>query len=267
MMQDLVSLLHYWTALPGVYLSQPFVFPDPSITVVTDASMEGLGFHTSSGQEGSGLWSETSSHLPIYLLELLSVLLALMTVRPSPRPQTLVLVRSNNTTVVSASEEARLTPLLCFPSPSGCGLWSQREGGPWGRFTSRVCSTPGRTPSPGLAHPDRVDVGSCLVPVVVQADFHPPPRTANAHCRRLWRQLRWWERWSGLSVPGLEPVVGGCLLPSDSPVFRGVLRKIREFKGEALLLAPLWPLRPWFAPVSLVPRPSYLFQLLTCLRW
>ena len=100
MMLDLVSLLHYWTALPGVYLSQPFVFPDPSITVVTDASMEGLGFHTSSGQEGSGLWSETSSHLPIYLLELLSVLLALMTVRPSPRPQTLVLVRSNNTTVV-----------------------------------------------------------------------------------------------------------------------------------------------------------------------
>ena len=101
MSQDLVSLLHYWTSLPGVSLSQLFVIPDPSFTVVTDTSKEGWCFHTSTRQEGSGVWSETTFLIHINLLELLGVLLALKAVWPGLRPKTMVLVRSVNTTVVT----------------------------------------------------------------------------------------------------------------------------------------------------------------------
>ena len=49
MSQELIQLLAYWRRLPTVELSQPQVFPPPSLTVVTDASKEGWGFHTSLG--------------------------------------------------------------------------------------------------------------------------------------------------------------------------------------------------------------------------
>ena len=113
MSQELVLLLAYWRKLPAVDLSQPLVFP-PSLTLVTDASKEGWGFHTSLGQEGRGRWSSVTALLHINLLEMLAVLVALKSLCPSPQPGGTVLVRSDNTMVVNCLNRggsARSPPL------------------------------------------------------------------------------------------------------------------------------------------------------------
>ena len=81
---QLPSLLEHWLTLPRGELSQPCRPPASSLTVVTDASNEGWGFHTSQGQVGQGTWGRHAQTLHINHLEFLAVLRALQKLDPAP---------------------------------------------------------------------------------------------------------------------------------------------------------------------------------------
>ena len=57
MNQNLRDLLVYWSTMMIQDWTVPFVTPPTTITITTDASLRGWGYHTSRGQEGSGVWS------------------------------------------------------------------------------------------------------------------------------------------------------------------------------------------------------------------
>ena len=64
----LPDLLEYWRLLPQQDIVQRFRPPPHHITIVTDASNSGWGFHTSEGQQGSGTWGIQHRRLHIIVL-------------------------------------------------------------------------------------------------------------------------------------------------------------------------------------------------------
>ena len=96
---DIRTALAWWTNITPSPWMRPFKTPEASLIVTTDASKTGWGFHTSEGQEGQGLWSPFWAARHINLLEFLAVYLALKAVRLPPH--SMVLVRSDNSTVVN----------------------------------------------------------------------------------------------------------------------------------------------------------------------
>ena len=110
----LPKLLEHWSTLPLGEISQPCRPPAPSLTVVTDASNEGWGFHTSQGQVGQGTWGLSTQQYHINSLEFLAVLRALQRLDPPPQWGTHILLLSDNTTVVQCirrNGSARSSPL------------------------------------------------------------------------------------------------------------------------------------------------------------
>ena len=111
---QLPELLQHWKSLPQAELRQACRPPASRLTLITDASNEGWGFHTSLGQLGQGTWGNRARQFHINRLEFLAVLRALKRLDPPPHWGTHLLLLCDNTTFeqcIRRNGSARSFPL------------------------------------------------------------------------------------------------------------------------------------------------------------
>ena len=74
---DLTELLRTWESTNALEEAGPLRPPPPDITIWTDASLTGWGFHDTAGNTGRGIWNTSQLALHISALELLTIQFAL----------------------------------------------------------------------------------------------------------------------------------------------------------------------------------------------
>ena len=106
--------LEWWASRVNLTVGRPFLRPDPTMTIVTDASMEGWG-----GPIGdwviSGKWSSAWAKHHINWLELQAVWLTLQHFLPQVRDTAVDVLTDNTTTVAYINKEGGTqSPTLCY---------------------------------------------------------------------------------------------------------------------------------------------------------
>ena len=243
--------LSWWLA-PGRLLSLvPWVDPEPSVTVRTDASLTGWGFQASDGFQGQGLWTPELAALHINARELSVPLLYLRQV-PSVRDRAIMFSLDNQVAVRCINRQG---------SPRSLSLQSVAEALFVLAHSRRLCLKasflPGRANvwADALSRHKASSVEWSLTPVAFQdlVDLFGLPQVdlfASVANHRLPLFLSRvhrtpaggpdaflvdWSRWSFLYL----------FPPPASSVLLRVLARLRRFVGRVLLIAPLWRSQPW----------------------
>ena len=106
--------LEWWASRANLTVGRPFLRPDPTMTKVTDASMEGWGGHLGDWVI-SGQWSSAWAKHHINWLELQAVWLTLQHFLPQVRDTTVDVLMDNSTTVAYINKEGGTqSPTLCY---------------------------------------------------------------------------------------------------------------------------------------------------------
>jgi len=252
---DLVSALQWWTVPANLAIGRPFVAPSPTVTVTTDASMEGWGGHALvAGSETalfSDLWSPEERHLHINVLELRAVILTLSRLKHLLRDQTVRIECDNTTTVAyinhqggvhSRAQNQETMRLYDLVVPMGISLQAIHRPGVDNVLADYLSRT---RPDPTEWSLDQVTARklfhmwgtpqidafashqNCHLPVWFSRTHHPEAAACDALL----------QPWTGLSLYVFPPF----------PLLQKVLLKIREDRPEAvILITPTWPRRSWY---------------------
>ena len=106
--------LEWWASRANLTVGRPFLRPDPTMTIVTDASMEGWGGHLGDWVI-SGQWSSAWAKHHINWLELQAVWLTLQYFLPQVRDTAVDVLTDNSTTVAYINKEGGTqSPNLCY---------------------------------------------------------------------------------------------------------------------------------------------------------
>ena len=261
---SLVGHLQWWLSEPNLergLLLQP---PSPELRVTTDASMEGWGGYLHGPQNTllQGLWSPQEQQLHINLLELRAIRLTLMGLDTLISGKSVLLESDNSTTVAyvnkqggvhsfSLNEEARL--LYHWTLPRGITVLAIHRPGvdntladslsrhsldsrEWSLHQSvveRLFSIWG-TPQLDLFATSH----NAKLPLFCSRIAEPGALTMDAFSLS-------WEQWETYAFPPI-------------PLIPRVLTKLQTDKASMILVAPMWPRRPWFPQLLLlscdVPR-------------
>ena len=143
--------LEWWTSQANLQVGRPFLHPDPTMSIVTDASKEGWGGHLGDWVV-SGHWSRAWAKRHINWLELQAVWLTLKHFLPQLQGTAVDVISDNSTTV------AYISTRWAGPSPRLCAFWHWTSGHGAGNTTSFLwpATCPGtrtslRMPCPGGA--------------------------------------------------------------------------------------------------------------------
>ena len=106
--------LEWWASRANLTVGRPFLRPDPTMTIVTDASMEGWGGHLGDWVI-SGQWSSAWAKHHINWLELQAVWLTLQHFLPQVRVTAVDVLTDNSTTAAYINKEGGTqSPTLCY---------------------------------------------------------------------------------------------------------------------------------------------------------
>ena len=106
--------LEWWASRANLTVGRPFLRPDPTMTIVTDASMEGWGGHLGDWVI-SGQWPRAWAKHHINWLELQAVWLTLQHFLPQVRDTAVDVLTDNTTTVAYINKEGGTqSPTLCY---------------------------------------------------------------------------------------------------------------------------------------------------------
>ena len=106
--------LEWWASRANLTVGRPFLRPDPTMTIVTDASMEGWGGHLGDWVI-SGQWLRAWAKHHINWLELQAVWLTLQHFLPQVRDTAVDVLTDNSTTVAYINKEGGTqSPTLCY---------------------------------------------------------------------------------------------------------------------------------------------------------
>jgi hypothetical protein len=252
---DLVEALQWWTVVDNLMVGRPFAAPQPTVTVTTDASMEGWGGHAqvlgSSPALFSGLWSSAAQRLHINVLELRAVILTLTHLQERLLGQSVRIECDNTTTVAyinnqggvhSRAQNQETTRLYDLVVPLGIVLQAVHRPGvdnvladylsrnrpdptSWAldRVTVRVLFQMWGTP--------QIDAFASHLNTHLPVWFGRTPHPEAAACDALLHS------WTGLFLYAFPPF---AILPK-------VLMKIKGDRPEAvILITPTWPRRSWY---------------------
>ena len=239
--------------------------PPPTLDLFTDASRQGWGFHSNRGHEGAGSWRHFKN-LHINTLELAAVYLALT--RLDIRDTT-IRVFSDNTALVAVLKKggsARSIPLRSWMAMihkllkardlhlapfhlAGvlnvkADILSRRTPLPTEWMLSRqaftwITSTWGEPEVDLFATRDNNRLPAFVSPF-------PDDQAVGSNSLSLD-----WNLWKSI-----------YLFPPVNSLSK-VLDKLQTFQGQALVVAPYWPSRPWFPrlmslchPPTSIPNPD-----------
>ena len=256
MTTHLRNLLSFWIiSTPTADWSRPIKDPDPSITVTTDASLDGWGFHTSEGKEGRGTWSQYMRSQHINILEFMAAWIAIKSLKAPTG--TSILLQSDNTTVVNCLKRggsARSLPL------NKITLWVVKLVTARGWFLSAVHIQG--------AFNVRADLLSRGRPVSTEWTLHRASVLWLCRQTSILPQVDLFATPFNARFPSfLSPIAmkgssGVDALSTDwnqweriylfppFPLISEALARLERFRGSAILIAPWWPNRPWFPRLS-----------------
>ena len=242
--------LHFWQDSSRLRQGVPLHLPAPSLTLTTDASLQGWGTFLE-GHQARGRWSPQESAQHISLLELRAVRLALLSLERVVRGQAVKLLADNTTAVayirnqggthsVSLYREARLLLLWCsqhqvtllpFYMPGHLNSLadllsreSQVLGTEW-TLHSAIFRQLHRL-VPALS----VDLFSTRLNNQLPRFVSPCPDPL------AWRTDAFSFEWEDMVAYAFPP----------TKLLGEVLRKLHRSHIQLFLVAPLWPNQAWF---------------------
>ena len=266
--QAAVWWLHRKNLMKGV----PLVPPPYTLRIYTDACIKGWGAHMDE-HAVQGLWSPEESVLHINVLEMRAVVLAIQAFPTTPGD--VVMISSDNTTVVAyinhqggtRSKSLWLETLQLFQLAMKKGLFLRAVHIP-GRLNviADQLSRLGQTlPTEWSLHPGvvqalfrewgmpQVDLFATRFNHKCQLFVSPVPDSLAMGTDAL--SISWEGLWAYAFPP--------------HQILSKVLAKMRQHSCQLIIIAPLWPKRPWFPdllewsiqlPFKLPPLPKLLKQ-------
>jgi len=244
--------LRWWLNRERLSVGVPISLPDPSVTLLTDASLTGWGAHLEPiGLLFQGIWTSTEQQLHINNLELKAVFLAIQRSLPQVRGLC-VMVASDNSTVVSYIRRQGGTHSISLCAETrDLLLWCAKH-----QVTLRSKHIPGRLNV--LA--DYLSRGRSAT--LSEWSLHP---TVAASCLHLWGPptVDLFASRLNFKLPlyvSLVPDARACAQDALSLDWSGmdafafppfnllatVLRKVAQSNCLVTLVAPLWPQRSWY---------------------
>ena len=249
LLPHLRALCLKWNSRSFLLQGKFFIPPPPQQVISTDASLHGwgacLGHH-----HLSGTWSVLEARAHINLLELRAVSLALRGFEDLISNQS-VLIQSDNSTVVAfLNHQGGTHSVSLCNSTLELLLWCQEKG-----ILLSAVLVPGRDnlvadflsrgkflPSEWMVKKSVFDL-ICLRFPCPEMDlfasvltFQLPKYCSRVQDREAWAIDALSFPWEGLSLYAFPPF----------SLFPKVLQKVDLEGVDLLLLAPLWPRRPWF---------------------
>ena len=233
------------------FLSQgkPFRQRPPSVTITTDASLLGWGAHMGD-HHLRGIWTPARARLHINILELLAVHLALQGFRHMITGRS-VLVRTDNNTVVAYlnKQGGTRSRTLCLLTRKILQWTFKRHISIQAVYIPGVDNHIADFLSRGCSLPTEWQLNSRIMDQIFlsygrpQVDLFASALNAQLplYCSK-YRDPRAMATdafsipWSSMTAYAFPPI---ALIPR-------ILLKIQADGAEVLLLAPLWPRRPWF---------------------
>ena len=232
--------------------------PPVSLTAYTDASLSGWGFHYNTVSR-KGTWSQGLRSYHINELELNTIFLLVKHLKV--RRGSHVRVMCDNTTAVNivrrgGSRSARLNDIMFkivktaqqknfFLSANhikGCmNIVADRLSRQGPIPTEWSLDKVGRTLIQSLSPPPQVDLFATFENKVLDCFVSPVIHPQAAFVDALTID---WSIWDVI------------YLFSPTNLILTVLKTLRNFRGIAYLIAPLWPNRPWFGELNLRARSS-----------
>ena len=242
--------LQWWTHRENLEAPIPMSIPPPHMTVWTDASKTGWGGVSSNSTTARGLWTQEEALLHINSLECLAVTRSLQAL--SPPPNSVIMIRSDNTVVVSlinkqGSNKSRnlshlLQDLLYLCNlhswtlrarhlPGHLNAWADSLSrnhpikAEWSLSLHSSQKLTARAAEPQIdlfAHPGNAKLPTFGCP------FPFPTATVVDALTADWNQ---WERIYLFPPPDL---------------LQTCLQKLALFEGMALIVAPSLPSAPWW---------------------
>ena len=276
MTSEILYHLKWWLQEDRYHQGIPLKIDPPSHTIFTDASLSGWGAHVEpEGLLFHGLWTEDQSRLHINVLEMKAIFLSLSEAVHKVK-NTTVLVSTDNTTVVAyirhqggthsteLSEEVWSVLNLCFNH----------------NIQLLVKHIPGRfnTLADQMSRVDKPistewSLNQEMANKIFQIMDFP---SIDLFATRLNQRLPFYVSpipdQKALSIDALSMDWIGIHAYAFPPfhLIPAVINKIRLSQCKIVLIAPLWPDRPWFPellsllvspPVSLPVIPNLLAQL------
>ena len=258
---SLKGSLKRWLKSPSLDKNSPWRHPPASLDVHTDASMQGWGFHTSDGREMSGLWSPTFQKFHINILELVTAHLALRHLH-LPKGTHLRLHSDNSTVVHCLNRKGSARSHILNSWVMTIQVFLERNNLFLSAFhvagVSNVIAD-GLSRRTALASEWALDKKSfqwlCNLGIYPQVDLfatrenHQLPKFVSPILDpsavgkdaftldwNLWQKIYLFPPWTQISK---------------------VLNILQTFKGQALLVAPRWPLQAWFPALQTRARKSF----------
>ena len=249
---SLVPHLQWWLDEETLLAGVPLLPPQPSLHLITDASMEGWGAHLEPRSLTlSGLWSPQESHLHINNLEMRAVFLAVSQFQSHLR-DSCVMVSTDNTSVVAYIQkqggthshslylETRNLLVLC--KSLNVSLLSKHIPGRLNALADGLSRKHQLLPSEWTLHQEVANqifltFGYPLVDLFATRDNHRLPLYVSpVYEPAAWAVDALSFDWDQLDAYAYPPPI---LIPQ-------ILGKISVSSCQILLIAPWWPRRSWF---------------------
>jgi len=249
---SLVPHLQWWLDEETLLAGVPLLPPQPSLHLITDASMEGWGAHLEPRSLTlSGLWSPQESHLHINNLEMRAVFLAVSQFQ-SHLQDSCVMVSTDNTSVVAYIQkqggthshslylETRNLLVLC--KSLNVSLSSKHIPGRLNALADGLSRKHQLLPSEWTLHQEVANqifltFGYPLVDLFATRDNHRLPLYVSpVYEPAAWAVDALSFGWDQLDAYAYPPPI---LIPQ-------ILGKISVSSCQILLIAPWWPRRSWF---------------------
>lgn len=221
----------------------PFLWPPPSVTVITDTSLWGWGAHINVDCVG-GPWPSTLRNKHINYLELLAIYLALMSFSHRLRGRTVQVLSDNSTAVAYLNRQGGMV------STSRCrlafSLWE---------FCIR------NSIHPVALHVHEMEINwtylsqlfTCWGMPDVDVFATQRNKKCNEFCCRKGTDPR--SLGNGLLLPW---VLQYLFMFSPVPLIPRVLQKLSREKPRCILIAPWWPRQVWFPLLRTLAEGQYL---------
>ena len=246
--------LHWWALRENMMQGAQIWPPEPQITVLTDACLEGWGAHCEE-MAIQGLWSQAETRCHINFLEMKTVLLALQAWTPQLRGKR-ILLRSDNTTVVQYvnRQGGTVSPKLCrltleiWDLTLSQNMWIQAA------HIAGKDNIIADDLSRGRGIPLSTEWSLCPVTVkwvfetldrpLVDLFAHSSNAKLPTYCswkkdRKAWKTDAFSVSWNALWAYAFPPL----------PLIPRVLSRAAQFHCRILLVAPRWERRPWFPSI------------------
>jgi len=254
------AALHWWLDLAASGAGAPISAPPATLSIHTDASTVGWGAHSDT-REFHGIWSEADSSLHINVLELRAVRLALQ--KFSPAPGTVVLVSTDNTTVMAhVNKQGGLrswalyqetVELFRLVESSNLFISAKHVPGRLNVLADQLSRRHQVAHTEWTLHKNIVDLvfsrwGKPNVDLfATRHNNQCPVFVSPVEDPLAWETDALSISWSGLQAYAFPPPV---ILPQ-------VLLKVSQSRGlRLILIAPHWPKHAWFHQLlSIVKEP------------